>query len=259
MQGKRILVIDGDPSLRRLLEYSFSQAGGQVYTAADGQEGLRQLYAHRPDLVILDIVMPNMDGWETCHHIRQLSEVPIIILSGLRQEDDVIRGLDCGADDYVTKPFSVKVLLARARAVLRRAALPPVTEEPVIYNDDYLTVDRGRRQVLVRGEPVKLTPTEYGLLAYLVQNAGRVVTCRQILEKIWGWEYQDDVDYVRVYIWHLRQKLEEDPRNPQYVLTEYGVGYRFERRHFDRRQRAGTVPEEAFAVHSWGFVEATSG
>ncbi|TKJ31470.1 MAG: DNA-binding response regulator [Chloroflexi bacterium B3_Chlor] len=230
MEHKRVLVVDDDPALLPLVEYTFAKEGYEVYTASDGREALRQFFAHRPDLIILDIMMPRMDGWETCRRIREVSDVPIMMLTARGQDEDIIRGLEYGADDYMTKPFSIKVLLAHARAVLRRAALPaPDYGEPTTYGDDYLTVDLKERRVTVKGEPVKLTPTEYRLLAYLVQNAGQVLTFQQILENVWGWEYQDDLDYVRVYVWHLRQKLEQDPKHPKYISTELGVGYRFEK------------------------------
>jgi two-component system KDP operon response regulator KdpE len=229
MGNTKVLVVDDDPALLPLIEYTFAREDYEVHCASDGKEALRQFFAHRPDLVILDIMMPRMDGWETCRRIREVSDVPIVMLTARGQDEDVIRGLEYGADDYLTKPFSIKVLVARARAVLRRAALPPVDySESTTYADDYLTMDLQQRRVTVRGEIVKLTPTEYRLLAYLVQNAGRALTFSQILQSVWGWEYQDDVDYVRVYIWHLRQKLEEDPKNPKYIQTETGVGYRFE-------------------------------
>jgi two-component system KDP operon response regulator KdpE len=229
VEDTKILVVDDDPALLPLIEYTFSKEGYEVYCAADGKEALREFFAHHPDLVILDILMPRMDGWETCRRIREVSEVPIIMLTARDQEEDIIQGLDYGADDYLTKPFSIKVLLAHARAVLRRAALPPLgDEEATTYADDYLTMDLRERRVTVDGELIKLTPTEYRLLAYLVQNDGRCLTSREILQNVWGWEYQDDVDYVRVYVWHLRQKLEEDPKNPRYIQTETGVGYRFE-------------------------------
>jgi two-component system KDP operon response regulator KdpE len=229
MGNTKVLVVDDDPALLPLIEYTFAREDYEVHCASDGKEALRQFFAHQPDLVILDIMMPRMDGWETCRRIREVSDVPIVMLTARGQDEDVIRGLEYGADDYLTKPFSIKVLVAHARAVLRRAALPPVDySESTTYADDYLTVDLQERRVTVRGEMVKLTPTEYRLLAYLVQNAGRALTFSQILQSVWGWEYQDDVDYVRVYIWHLRQKLEEDPKNPKYIQTETGVGYRFE-------------------------------
>jgi DNA-binding response OmpR family regulator len=230
MEQKRVLVVDDDPALLPLIEYTFAREGYEVAKACDGKEALREFFAHKPDLVILDIMMPRMDGWETCRRIREVSDVPIVMLTARGQDEDIVRGLEYGADDYLTKPFSIKVLLAHARAVLRRAALPPVEyAEPTTYADDFLTIDLKERRVTVEGEQVKLTPTEYRLLAYLVQNAGQVLTFTQILQNVWGWEYQDDLDYVRVYVWHLRQKLEQDPKNPKYIQTEIGVGYRFEK------------------------------
>jgi len=229
MNSEKVLVVDDDPALLPLIEYTFSREGYEVYSAADGKEALRKFFAHRPNLVLLDIMMPRLDGWETCRRIREVSDVPIIMLTARGQDEDIVRGLDYGADDYLTKPFSIKVLLARVRAVLRRAALPPTEyEQTASYADDYLTVDLKERRVTVRGKAVKLTPTEYRLLAYLVQNEGQVLSFRQILQNVWGWEYQDDVDYVRVYIWHLRQKLEEDRGDPRYIQTEIGAGYRFQ-------------------------------
>lgn len=232
MRGKRVLVIDDDPRLLKLVELIFSQAKAQVYTASNGQEGLFQFYAHQPDLVILDLMLPKMDGWEICRRIRQVSQVPLIMLTGLGQGDNIIRGLvNCGADDYITKPFSSDVLLARAQAVLRRTALPATAAKPVTYGDNYLTIASTERRVFVRGKPVKLSNTEYRLLIYLAQNAGRVLTFRQILDHVWG-GLRDNIEYIHVYISHLRQKLEEDPHHPSYILTEYGVGYRFEKQIF---------------------------
>ncbi len=229
MRGRKILVVDDDPKMQRLLQYSFTQAGAEVVLATDGEEALRQFYQHRPDLVVLDVMMPKLDGWETCRRIRDLAETPVLIVTARGREEDILRGFENGADDYVTKPFSLQVLVARVGALLHRASLPPVTAAPVIYSDDYLTVDLEANRVLVDGQPVRLTATEYRLLAYMVENAGRILSPRQILERVWGWEYADDVDYVRVYIWHLRQKLERDPKSPRYLVTEHGLGYRFEK------------------------------
>ncbi len=229
MEHKKILVVDDDPKMHRLLEYALSQAGAEVFIATDGEEGLRCFYAHRPDLVVLDLMMPNMDGWETCRRIRELADTPVLILTARGREEDILKGFELGADDYVTKPFSLRVLVARVRALLHRSTLPPISEEPVTYNDEYLSIDLEDNRVLVDGQPAKLTATEYRLLAYLVENAGRVLSPKQILEKVWGWEYTDDVDYVRVYVWHLRQKLERDSKNPRYLVTEHGLGYRFEK------------------------------
>ena len=227
LKGKKILVIDNDPETLRLVEFSFSGAEARVFKASTGQEGLRQFYAKQPDLVILDITMPKMDGWEVCRRIHQISSIPIIILTELGGEENIVRGLDCGAVDYVTKPFSPKVLVARAQAALRWPGIASGRPEPPSYCDNYLTIDLKAHRVLVCGKPVKLTTTEYTLLSYLFLNAGQVLTFRQILEHVWGMGYQDSINYVHVYMSHLRNKLEEDPKNPRYLLTEHGVGYRF--------------------------------
>lgn len=229
MQNKKILVIDDDVNLAQMIKFTFSRAGAHVYTAVDGREGLHRFYDNRPDLVILDVRMPDIDGWETCRQIRMFSNVPIIMLTTLNKDEEIIHGLDYGADDFVSKPFSRDVLLARARALLRRTETPFDTDGRVAYSDNYLVVNLEKRRVLVRGEPVQLTATEFRLLSYLLQNAGQVLTYGTILDKVWGWEYQDSIDYVHVYLSHLRRKIEEDPRNPKYLLTERGVGYRFEK------------------------------
>ena len=227
---KKILVVDDDPALIRLVDQVLTEKGYEVLKARNGQEALRLLFDHKPDLVLLDVVMPEMDGWQTCSRIRDISDVPIIILTGQRNsEDDIVCGLDYGADEYLLKPVGNKELVARVRAVLRRAELTSRQEKKqnTVFNDGVLTVDVAERKVAVNGERVKLTPREFRLLVLLVENAGHVVTHREILEKVWGWEYIDDVDYVRIYISHLRQKLEPDPGQPKYILTESGVGYYF--------------------------------
>jgi two-component system KDP operon response regulator KdpE len=230
MDQATILVIDDDKLTARMITDQLNEEGHTVHVAHDGREGLRQMYSHQPDLIILDVLMPEMDGWTTCRRIREVSNVPIIMLTARDRPQDIIRGLDEGADEYVTKPFEMSVLLARVRAVLRRVSLPPTLrqKEDVSYSDEYLTFNPVDRRVMIDGELVKLTPTEYNLLALLIKNSGRVLPYRSLLEQVWGWEYIDDVDYLRVYIWHLRRKLEPDPKNPRYVLTEHGVGYRFE-------------------------------
>jgi two-component system KDP operon response regulator KdpE len=227
LRNKKILVIDDDWEMLRLVTRTFSKTEAQIYMAACGEEGLRLFFDQCPDLVVLDIMMPEMDGWEVCRRIRQIADVPIVLLTALEAEEDIVRGLDCGAVDYVTKPFSPKVLVARARAALRSAESPWEPDKLTRYHDDYLTIDLEARRVLVRGEPVKLTATELQLLAYLVTNADRVLSLEQILENVWGWEYQGCDNYVHVYVWHLRNKLEEDPKRPRYLVTDHGVGYRF--------------------------------
>ncbi len=228
MHGKKILVIDDDYSLCQMIKFSFNRAGAQVFTAHDGREGLHQFYNHRPDLVVLDVRMPDIDGWEACRQIRMLSNVPIIMLTTLDKDEEIIRGLNFGADDFVTKPFSREVLMARVLALLRRAETPVEIGSPS-YRDNYLVIDLEKHLVFVLDKPVQLTATEFRLLAFLFQNAGQILTYQTILDRVWGWEYKDSIDYVHVYLSHLRRKLEEDPRNPRYLLTERGIGYRFEK------------------------------
>ena len=228
LRDKTILAIDDEEQACALLETIFTAMGATVLTATNGRVGLRRLYEHRPDLVILDIMMPGIDGWEVCHQIRQMTNVPIIMLSALDQEAAIIRGLDAGADDYVTKPFSQQVLLARSVALLRRAALTQDGNTPLTtYEDGYLAIDLDGHQVLVKDKPIRLSATEFRLFAYLFRHAGRVRTFAQILKNVWGEEYQDSIDYVHVYVWRLRQKLEEDPSDPVYLLTHHTIGYKF--------------------------------
>ncbi len=231
-EAKKILVIDDDVALVRLIDKVLSDKGYKVIGASNGQEGLRILFEQKPSLVLLDVVMPGLDGWQTCSRIRDISDVPIIILTGKRNtEDDVVQGLDYGADEYILKPVGNRELVARVRAALRRAEMPlsQGKKRGTSYDDDYLSIDIAERKVMVKGDRVKLTPREFRLLALLLENADNVVTHQQALEKVWGWEYIDDVDYVRIYVAHLRQKIEPDPSRPKYVLTEPGVGYFFQR------------------------------
>jgi two-component system KDP operon response regulator KdpE len=205
-------------------------SGYNVQTANSGQAAVRLLYEGKPDLVLLDVMMPEIDGWQTCRLIREASEIPIIMLTGKRNtEDDIVRGLECGADEYLFKPIGNRELVARVKATLRRAAKNPDKKEKqrVAFTSDYLTIDIPERKVIVNGNRLKLTPREFRLLALLLENAGRVMTHQQVLENVWGWEYIDDVDYVRIYVSHLRQKIEPDPSSPRYILTEPGVGYYF--------------------------------
>ncbi|MFC1938541.1 response regulator transcription factor [Chloroflexota bacterium] len=189
-------------------------------------------FEHRPDLILLDVVMPKMDGWQTCERIRDISDVPIIMLTGKRvDEEDLIKGLEHGADDYLIKPVGNRELVARVRATLRRAGLPssPRIREGVIYDDNYLSVDISKRQVVINRKRVKLTPREFRLFTLLLENAGRILTHQKFLERVWGWEYSDDVDYVRIYISHLRHKIEPNSAKPRYIITESGVGYYFQK------------------------------
>ncbi len=232
--AKKILVVDDEVAFVRLVDGVLTDKGYEVLKAGSGQEALRLLYQEKPDLVLLDVVMPQMDGWQVCSRIRDVSDVPVIMLTGQRQtEDDVVLGLDYGADEYLNKPVGNKELVARVRAVLRRAELPSSSDKGKgpVYNDNYLTVDVAERKVMVNGERVRLTPREFRLLVLLIENVGTILTHKQILERVWGWEYIDDVDYVRIYVSHLRQKLEPEPAQPKYILTEPGVGYYFPKSH----------------------------
>jgi DNA-binding response OmpR family regulator len=227
MLGRKILVVDDEPTTRLLIQKILDKAGYRVFTAQDGQEGLRQFFDIRPDLAILDVMMPNLNGWQMLQSIRQMSDIPVLMLTSKNCDADIAEGLDRGADDYLTKPFSAAVLLSRINAILRRVALTPAARKLPYYADDYLSIDLFEHRVLVNGLPVKLSAKEYGILAYMVENAGRLLTTSQILENVWGYEYRDESDYVRVYMTHLRQKLEPDPKNCKYIETEHGTGYRF--------------------------------
>jgi len=229
--GKKILIIDDDPIFVKLVDQVLTPKGYEVLKAGSGQEGLRILFDQRPDMVLLDVVMPRMDGWQTCSRIRDISDIPIIMLTGKQtREDDIVRGLDYGADDYLIKPVGNRELVARVRAILRRTELPSLPDrQETTYSDGFLTLDVAERKVTVNGERVKLTPREFRLFALLVENAGYILTHKQVLEKVWGWEYIDDLDYVRIYISHLRQKIEPDPSLPKYIVTEPGIGYYFQK------------------------------
>jgi len=229
---KKILVCDDEPALVKLFSQILLKNGYEVLCAGNGHEALPLLFTQKPSLVLLDVVMPRMDGWRTCSRIRELSDVPIIMLTGQeRSEDDIVRGLDYGADEYLLKPVGSRELLARVRAVLRRSELDvgDVAQKKVTYGDEYISVNLATRYISVNGRRVKLTPREFSLFAFLVENQGRILTHRQLLEKVWGFEYIDDLDYVRIYISHLRQKIEPDPALPSYIITEPGVGYCFDR------------------------------
>jgi two-component system KDP operon response regulator KdpE len=227
MKGRKVLIVDDDAEVRRITAQVFRDAGAEITVAGNGAEGIRRFFLEKPDLVILDVMMPEMDGFEACKRIRQVASVPVILLTALNNDEEIVRGLESGADDFITKPFSPKVLLARARSVLRRLEMPQDSQPRLLYSDDYLTVDMAKRFVSVRGKPVRLTRTEYNLLIYLVQNAGWIRTFEQILENVWGPEYQGSMDYIHVYVSHLRRKIENDPKNPTYIRSEHGVGYRF--------------------------------
>jgi DNA-binding response OmpR family regulator len=224
---RTILVIDDEPRIVNVIRMDFELEGFEVLGASTPQEGLRKLTDHLPDAVILDVMLPEMDGYEVLREIRRVSTVPVIMLTVRADEADKVRGLELGADDYVTKPFSQRELLSRVKAVLRRAELPAPPRRARLVVDDRLTIDFDRREVVVEGTPVPLRPTEYRLLYHLVANAGRVLTHETLLAKVWGHEYRDEDQYVRLYVTYLRQKIERDPRHPEYILNERGLGYRF--------------------------------
>jgi two-component system KDP operon response regulator KdpE len=225
--NRRILVVDDEERMVRFIRLNLEHDGFQVVEAFNGQQAMDRLRETLPDLVLLDVMLPDIDGFEVLRLIRENNDVPVIMLTAKGEEDDRVQGLELGADDYVTKPFSPRELVSRARAVLRRTDSARGQSSGGIEVDDRLKIDFDRREVWVENELVKLRPTEYRLLYHLVQNAGWVISHDQILAKVWGYEYRDEPHYVRLYVNYLRQKLEENPANPKYILTERGVGYRF--------------------------------
>jgi two-component system KDP operon response regulator KdpE len=226
-RNRVILVVDDEERMARFIRLNLEHDGYQVIEAYRGMDAIKSLRDSMPDLVLLDVMLPDLDGFEVLGLIREVSSVPVIMLTAKGEEDDRVKGLELGADDYVTKPFSPRELASRVKAVLRRTEIVGVGSRDLIEVDARLKLDFGRREVWVNGELVKLRPTEYRLLYHLVQNAGWVMTYDQLLSKVWGYEYRDEPHYVRLYVNYLRQKLEEDPANPKYILTERGVGYRF--------------------------------
>jgi two-component system KDP operon response regulator KdpE len=222
---KRILVVDDEPEITLVLRSGLSKHGYDVRVAGEGQSALDLYQAWTPDLVVTDLSMPNMDGLKLCKRLRQLSQVPIIILSVKGDEATKIEALDAGADDYVTKPFGMGEFVARVRAALRRS--PEVSEETTIVEDGDFRIDLETREVIVDGRVVKLSPKEFDLLLYFIRHTGKVLTHRTLLANIWGGDYIDQTEYLRVFIRHLRKKIEPDPAKPRYVITDPWVGYRF--------------------------------
>ena len=234
---RRILIVDDEDRMRRFIRLNLEYDGFEVVEAANGREALDKVRETFPDLVLLDVMIPERDGFEVLKVLREISDVPVIMLTAKGEEEDIVRGLELGADDYITKPFSTRELVSRIKAVLRRTEAVRGPLHGIIEVDERLKIDFDRREVWVDGKLVKLRPTEYRLLYHLVQNAGWVLTYEQILTRVWGYEYRDEYHYVRLYINYLRQKIEKDPSNPQYILTERGVGYRFV--DFRRKQEGG--------------------
>ena len=223
----RILVVDDEQRMAKFIRLNLEHDGFRVVEAFTGTQAMDRLRTSLPDLVLLDVMLPDLDGFEVLKMIRTMSPVPVIMVTAKGEEEERVHGLELGADDYVTKPFSPRELVSRVRAVLRRTELTSDSTHGLIQVDDHLKLDFDRHEVWVENKLINLRPTEYRLLYYLVQNAGWVVSHDQILTNVWGYEYRDQPHYVRLYINYLRQKIEKDPANPVYILTERGLGYRF--------------------------------
>lgn len=241
-EERKILVVDDEPRMVQLISMNLKMEGFNVATAANGFEAIEKVTRELPDLVLLDIMMPDMDGFETLKKIREISSVPIIFLSVKGEEYDRVRGLDLGADDYITKPFSPRELISRIKAVLRRTEPETSIRNSEIVVDEDLKINFDQRKVYVRGKEIKLRPTEYRLLHQLVTNPGKLLTHETLLSRVWGPEYRDEDQYVRLYITYLRQKIEKDPKNPKYILSERGLGYRFVE--YDKPQSASQPTEK---------------
>ena len=224
--SEKILVIDDEVPTVQLIGMLLERRGFDVIKAYNAEDGLKKAYRHQPDLVLLDIMMPQVDGWEVCKRLRDMSEMPIVFLSARNETKDVIRGLDMGADDYIIKPYDNDELVARVRAHLRRSPRPNMSDELVFDNGDF-RINFMNREVYVRNEVKHLTPKEFNLLGVLVRNAGRVVTRNELVTKAWGEEYADAIDSLKLYVHYLRQKVEVNPSQPDYILTSRGIGYRF--------------------------------
>jgi len=253
MHDQTILIIDDDADLLQLASLIFKKAGARVVTAHDGLDGLSKFFTHRPNLIILDIMMPGSNGFDVCQRIRQVSEDPLIMLTSLNQEKDILQGLAAGADDFLSKPFNPDILLARAQTVLRRSQRSNGyngqsgyngnnghnghngSSASFSYNDGYLSIDIEKHEVLIHGKRIKLTPVEFRLLVFLARNAGKLLTFEKILVNVWGNEYRGSMEHVHVYISHLRKKVEEDARNPRYIMTIHGMGYIFEKQELGLR------------------------
>ena len=226
-RSRRVLVVDDEPRMIHFIRLNLEHDGYEVIEATSGTEALENLRDRLPDLILLDVMMPEMDGFETLQLLREISTVPVIMLTAKGEEEDRVRGLELGADDYITKPFSPREMVSRVRAVIRRTETPSAPSRGPIEVDERLKIDFDRREIFVEDELVKLRPTEFKLLFHLVQNAGWVVPHDQLLAKVWGYEYRDETHYLRLYVNYLRKKLEANPSDPKYILTERGVGYRF--------------------------------
>jgi two-component system, OmpR family, KDP operon response regulator KdpE len=226
IMAEKILVIDDEEPTLQLISLLLERKGYEVLKAMRAEEGLKKAYRNHPDLVLLDIMMPEMDGWEVCRRLRELSDVPIIFLTAKTDVKDRVKGLEMGADDYVMKPFDNDELVARVRAHLRRAPAPQLAEELIFLNGDF-RINFITRELRIRNQQVHLTPKEFNLLGVLVRNSGRVLTRAELVKEAWGPEYTDAIESLKLYVHYLRQKVEVDPQRPEFILTSRGVGYRF--------------------------------
>lgn len=229
MIGKTILLIDDDTDFLKLTSMIFKDSGAQVIVTPSGLEGMGKLFTHRPDLIILDAMMPDIDGFQICQKIRQFSNTPLIMLSALDEDQLMLQGLDAGADDFLSKPINPEILLARAKAVMRRSEQSNNSQDLLNYNDGLLEIDVEKHRVQVEGKDVKLTPVEFRLLTFLASNEGRVLSYEQILLGVWGGEYKGKYGYVHVYVSHLRNKIEKESNSQRYIRSIHGVGYIFEK------------------------------
>jgi len=234
--GAKILLIDDDPSLPGMVRQALEQVGHELRTAGDGLEGLKALYQWRPDLVILDITMPRMDGWETCERIREVADIPIMMLTGMTGAGNEMRGLRDGADLYMTKPFALSVLVARVEALLRRSHMATAGPRQTVISIGDLQLDLAKHSATQAGKPIDLSPTEYRLLKALASTPGQVVSHHELLTTVWGPEYADQDSYLKLYIHYLRQKIEKDPTRPEYLVTRRGVGYYLCDPHWEEEQ-----------------------
>jgi DNA-binding response OmpR family regulator len=236
---EKILLIEDDIEFINLTRTWLHNAGYEVFTAGDGVEGMRRVFSSRPDIVILDANIPKMDGWEVCRRIRDMSEIPVLMVTVNGQKSDKLKGFNMGADDYLAKPIDFHELIARVQAILRRTRSASRDNRSTTFNNGDIEVDWGSRQVWVRGQRVKLSPTEFKIMSCLIKSRGWIVTHEQLLEKAWGPNYIGDKSFVKLYIRYLRQKIEKDPHKPQIIVTERGVGYYFAMQNEDTGNMGG--------------------
>jgi DNA-binding response OmpR family regulator len=225
--NERVLVVDDDEVLGKVVALSLQKEGFQVQLVLSGPDGLRAAYDNHPQLIILDVMMPRLDGWETCRRLKEMSNVPILMLTARVTESDVLKGFECGADDYLRKPFSLAELNARCKALLKRAEPTTPDARPSLLRSRDLELDLARHRATLAGKPLELTPTEFRLLSYFMQNPGKLIPHKELLSEVWGPEYAEEDQYLRLYIRYLRQKLKDNPSNPTYIFNVRGEGYRF--------------------------------